>query len=452
MAFFGRIIPLSLAIGCSALTGCGNLDISKLRNLVAGSPPTITSITPSTGVLSGRTSVTILGTNFTSSTSVTIGGKACTSVTFVSGTKLTCITSAHPVGAGDIVVVGNGGSATLKSGFTYIDLMYVATTTGNALQAYQIDPASGALTQVGGDVPIPGLPGATIQRVQLSPTNSSLYLLTYSTSYFYGINVDASTGAMSGALASNTLADAGCISMALDPGGSYVWIGSFGGPTLYGYNLDPVTHLVSNRTTLVGGGGGGYTDMVLDSTGTYLYAAAAGAGALAGFTISNFTASTTTPSSFATMLASYPVAQFDRTGTYVFMGSGATLGTDVWGFSVTPGTGVLVNTAPTHIYTTGTNPGYIVFSPDNKYVYVGNTGDDTIAQYSFNTANGNWTALAPATVSIGFGCAPGRMEFDSQAKYLYVNCGNGVAGIPYFSVDSGTGKLSAAPVGTLSTI
>src|SRR5215475_6475781 len=60
--------------------------------------PTLTSVTPNTGLAAGGTSVTLAGTYLTSSTGVTFGGTAATAFSVVSSTQITCTTPAHAVG------------------------------------------------------------------------------------------------------------------------------------------------------------------------------------------------------------------------------------------------------------------------------------------------------------------------------------------------------------------
>lgn len=81
--------------------------------------PTITTVLPSSGPVSGGTLITITGTNFTGATSVTIGGIAATSFSVVSDTKITAVTPVGTVGAKDVAVTTAGGTATLPGGFIY---------------------------------------------------------------------------------------------------------------------------------------------------------------------------------------------------------------------------------------------------------------------------------------------------------------------------------------------
>jgi hypothetical protein len=97
--------------------------------------PTVTSISPTKGPLSGNTLVTITGTGFTGATAVRFGGSAGTNRTVVSATQITVRSPAHAAGPVDIRVTTPGGTSTIAAGdkFTYV----AAPTITN------ISPASG---------------------------------------------------------------------------------------------------------------------------------------------------------------------------------------------------------------------------------------------------------------------------------------------------------------------
>ena len=121
-------------------------------------PPTITSVTPSSGGLDGGTSVTIEGTGFTADCTVDIGGVAATSVEVVSATSITCQTGANTAGAKTVTVTNSGGSGTLSSGFSYasvvdanIRLFKSGSPTGNdKADAVTQWPASPTYISLGG--------------------------------------------------------------------------------------------------------------------------------------------------------------------------------------------------------------------------------------------------------------------------------------------------------------
>ncbi|MGX5668953.1 Ig-like domain-containing protein, partial [Rhizobium daejeonense] len=110
---------------------------------VSAAAPTLTAISPTSGLTTGGTSVTITGTNLTDATAVTIGGTAATGFTVNSATSITATTPAHAAGSVDVVVTTPGGSATLTGGFTYaapnppvagaVSATVAADSTGNAI-------------------------------------------------------------------------------------------------------------------------------------------------------------------------------------------------------------------------------------------------------------------------------------------------------------------------------
>jgi hypothetical protein len=81
--------------------------------------PTITSVSPATGAAAGGTTVTILGTGFSTGTTVAFGGTAGTSVSVKNAGKLTVVTPAKTAGEYDVTVTTAAGTATETDGFTY---------------------------------------------------------------------------------------------------------------------------------------------------------------------------------------------------------------------------------------------------------------------------------------------------------------------------------------------
>jgi RHS repeat-associated protein len=124
--------------------------------------PTVTTISPGSGPLSGGTSVTITGTNFVSGATVKFGTASATGVTFVSSTSLTATT---PAGSGTVnVVVTNPDTqtGTKTNGYSYNPAPTVTT----------VSPSSGAAAG-GTSVTITGtnfVSGATVKFGTASAT------------------------------------------------------------------------------------------------------------------------------------------------------------------------------------------------------------------------------------------------------------------------------------------
>jgi len=87
-------------------------------------PPTITSLSPSSGSAAGGTVVTITGTNFTGATAVTIGGANAMGLTVNSPTSITVTTPAGTAGVKNVIVTTPGGLAGITSAYTYVAMPF----------------------------------------------------------------------------------------------------------------------------------------------------------------------------------------------------------------------------------------------------------------------------------------------------------------------------------------
>jgi len=92
-------------------------------------PPRLDSVSPSSGVTAGGTTLTLSGNNFDGRPmAVTVGGVAATSVARVSSTQATCVSPAGVAGAVDVAISTPGGTATKAGAFLY--LASAPTVTG----------------------------------------------------------------------------------------------------------------------------------------------------------------------------------------------------------------------------------------------------------------------------------------------------------------------------------
>ncbi len=87
---------------------------------LANNAPTITSISPKAGPITGGQTITITGLDYATGAGVKIGDIACATTTFVSQTKLTCVTAAGSGGTYALTVTNaDGQTTTLPSAYTY---------------------------------------------------------------------------------------------------------------------------------------------------------------------------------------------------------------------------------------------------------------------------------------------------------------------------------------------
>jgi hypothetical protein len=151
------------------------------------SAPAVSSVNPTSGPISGGTSVTINGCGFTGVTAVKFGATAATSFTFVSDSQITAVSPAHLAGTVDVTVTTAGGpsAASAADQFTYTSPgQYNAVTPVRLLDTRSSGGALGAgrfrdLTVAG---VTPGAPaGATgvILNVTVTNTTAASYLTLY---------------------------------------------------------------------------------------------------------------------------------------------------------------------------------------------------------------------------------------------------------------------------------
>ena len=120
--------------------------------------PTVSSVSPSSGVAAGGTSVTITGTNFASGATVTFGSAAATNVVVVSSTTITATTPAGATGAVTVTVTVDAQSGSLTNGFTYVVTPTLSSVSpnsgpvagGTAVTITGTNFASGATVTFGG--------------------------------------------------------------------------------------------------------------------------------------------------------------------------------------------------------------------------------------------------------------------------------------------------------------
>ena len=96
--------------------------------------PVISAVSPSTGPLAGRISLTITGTGFLTSgtTRVNLGGSACGGVNVVSSTQINCTTGARASGRVDIIVTNpDNQTGTSTSAFTYQAAPVISSVSPN---------------------------------------------------------------------------------------------------------------------------------------------------------------------------------------------------------------------------------------------------------------------------------------------------------------------------------
>ncbi|WP_312218793.1 IPT/TIG domain-containing protein, partial [Brevundimonas sp.] len=150
-------------------TAGGTSAVSAADQYTYVAAPTVTSISPATGLAAGGTTVTITGTNFSGATRVTFGGTAA-SAYIESDTQ---ITATAPAGTGtvDVQVTTAGGTSATSSADQYT---YIAAPTVASLSPRAGPMAGGTI------VTITGTNFTNVKSVMFGGTAALAYSVTSS--------------------------------------------------------------------------------------------------------------------------------------------------------------------------------------------------------------------------------------------------------------------------------
>jgi len=152
---FTPVAPANATVTGSAVLTNNNLDSTvpqqslALNGTSVPEPPTIGSISPTSGSSAGGSTIAIHGTNFADVTAVSFGSSPAVSYSVVSSTLISAITPGGSLGEVDVTVTITGGSTTLISGFTYV----TPTLGGLAVSGF----SSLAILTEGGSVTVSAL-------------------------------------------------------------------------------------------------------------------------------------------------------------------------------------------------------------------------------------------------------------------------------------------------------
>ena len=292
--------------------GAVNVVITTPNGTVTGtgaytyeSPPTFTSIAPSTGPVSVSTPITIIGTNLIGATNsgsslynVSIGGTAMTNMTVVSSTTIIGSTPANATaGAVNVVITTPNGTATGPNAYTYV-----------AAPAFtSITPATGPL--------VGGTPITIIGTNLIGATNSgsSIYNVSIGGTAITNMTVVSST-----TIIGSTLAHAaGAVNVVITtPNGTVTGTGAYtyvAAPTIT--SISPTygvqafgTRVNITGTNLVGANAGGLYNVTFGSNLATINANTAttiNMTAPAGSSNNTVTVTVATPNGTATILYNY---------------------------------------------------------------------------------------------------------------------------------------------------
>ncbi|HZT70141.1 MAG TPA: IPT/TIG domain-containing protein [Terriglobia bacterium] len=143
------------------------------------SGPSISSVTPNSGPVTGGTTVTILGSGFQSGTSVAFGGISAASVKFVSSTELQALTPSSPAGTVAVAVANSSTqTAALAAAFTFfhtVSLAWAASTSSvSGYNVYRSQISGGPYTRINSNL----VSGTSFTDSNVQAGNTYFYVTT----------------------------------------------------------------------------------------------------------------------------------------------------------------------------------------------------------------------------------------------------------------------------------
>lgn len=264
---------MSISRGCLVvhveLNALGYIRGRCLNETMPSQLPTLNEVQPSSGLATGGTAITALGTNLIGTTSFKLDTTACTSVVVAAdGNSLTAVSPSHAAGNVSATVTTSFGSATLEDAFRYTAV--AANPPPSVSYLIVAGGGSGGTTDTGAAAPS----GTILKRVYSSGGGAGGGIIAGTISVAKGISYPVVVGI--GGVAINLQGRQGVsggASGGSSGGGSPLDLMQTGvNPTL-GYNSLPTN--INNQGNI---GGQGYSIKTLDPTNPIFRAASGGGG------------------------------------------------------------------------------------------------------------------------------------------------------------------------------
>lgn len=393
------------------------------------------TVTSGAGMASANvTNVSVACTNTTSN--VTIGG----SVAGLTGTGLVL----QDNGADSLSISQNGAftfATSLASGTSYT----VTVSTQPTGQTCTVTNGTGTTASA----------NVTNVAVSCSAVAASVGKFAYTASYGAGtiasFTIDPTSGKLTATAGSGIADGTHPAAVSLAPNGKFAFSASDNGKHIQAYTIDQT----SGALSLVGSystgfaNGSAYPDIAVDSQSAHLYIASAGDNEVAAFSIDATSGALTllhSPYPAGPGTASIPA--FSPDGKYLYvMNQGATGAgaNSVSGYTIAADGSLTALTGSP--FPAGTKPSWIVFTPDGKYAYVSDSGEDAISAYSVSA--GVLTPLATPTFATDEN--PQDLTMDASGTHLYapVASGSTAGAVDWFPInaDGTLGARNSIPAG-----
>ena len=431
----------NLSVSASgSFTFATKLNSGATYSVTVMTQPTGQTCTVSSGTGTASANITSVAVACTTSTpNVTIGG----TVTGLTGTGLVLQDN-----GGDNLTVSQNGAFTFATALASGTAYAVTVLTQPSSPAQTCTVASGSGTTASTNV----ISVAVTCTGGTASVGKFAYTASYGDGTIYAFTIDPSSGSLT-AVAGTPFPDgANPAAVSLAPNGQFAFSASNNGTKVQAYTVNQT----SGALTLVGSystgfvTGSAYPDIAVDSQSAHLYLASAGDNKVAGFAIDSTTGALTTlaGSPYAAGAGAAAIPAFSPDGKYLYVmdkGATGTGANSVSGYSIgADGSLTALAGSP---FAAGTQPSWIVFTPNGQYAYVADSGEDAISAYSVSA--GVLTPLAAPTYPTDEN--PQDLTIDASGTHLYapVASGSTAGAVDWFPInaDGTLGTKGTVPAG-----
>jgi len=330
------------------------------------------------------------------------------------------------------------GTYTSGNGSDFIALtpdgkyLYNSNTVDGTITIFSINSSDGSLTSLGTKTTTPS-PG----RLKVEPTSTFLYQLDTKSNVIvaYKIGVNGSLTALPG---KPTATGQSPYDLVIDDTGTYVYVSNAGAGSI-------TTFSISRNGTLIAGTNApaGKNPRNLLTYGSYVYCANTDDAA---YLYSIGVSGGLTPLSTPTLkIGQAPIIGMDATGTNFYTFTGGQISLD----TIDPKTGIPSASTNSGSYALGSNPAFVATDPAQQFLYVTNSGDNTVSMFSINS-DGSLSVTGSGVASTD----TNPNEIVATSQYVYtVNAGS--SDISMFQIDTSGGTTgyvgNLIPNGTVPT-
>jgi 6-phosphogluconolactonase (cycloisomerase 2 family) len=359
-------------------------------------------------------------------------------------------TSAGRVG---VVNTRGSGSADVKatvgavSGQTTVTVtrrtpkfLYAANLGASTLSAFQLDPATGALSGIGTAYPTSS--GST--SIAVTRDFKFLYSADFGLGNISGFVIQPD-GTLIAASGTPLAVPGGALGLVAHPTADFLYVAQ--GPGIAIYAIDPASGALTAAGAVSAANAPEFGAIAPD--GRHYYQTFSSIDQIAPFAIDAGTGALTPLSAGPAAAESFPRAiAIDPAGKFLYVAisdSGSDTSATVDGFLIDPTTGALTK-MPSSPFLATTVPDSIAIDPSGRFLYVSCSISNVIAAFGIDPDTGTLSAIQGSPFP-----APGYPLFvlaDPSGQFLYAGTDSTTAGLLGYTIDQTTGALTPNAVGS----